>query len=81
MSGEAAKAVSDDMAKLSVEDGKSGHGRTEGGRMTTSAGAEIKARGSIGGTFTKEDNPAFLKRRLDVYERLKKKRDEEKGRY
>jgi len=52
--------------------------RTEGARLTKSAGKEISEdEGRIGGPFEKNPNPEFINNRIEVFERLYKKKQDE----
>ena len=50
--------VAENMKELSIKEDASKHARAEGGRMTTSAGAEMTARGKLGVNL-REENPSF----------------------
>jgi len=71
------KRVAELRLQLSDE-GKTEKKRTEHARMTTSAGKEIgEDEGHLGGDFEFKEHPEFITKRLEIYERIKAKRDEE----
>jgi len=75
---EAAKGRVEELeAQLSASDKKEKR-RTEKTRITASKGKEIgEDEGHLGGDFSFEENPAFLAQRLQKYEALKARKDEE----